>query len=293
MGSVIVRLTGQRAAISSSRRLPLALEAGQNVWCTMRNMPDVTSAPRQLTKSDLTWVVDLASARRERIVPFAPRFWKPAPNARELHSAFLSSLIDSPDVISIRTDQGFLFGMPRNDRVFVDDMALEDDSDWPTDGQALLRRAGETGRLRFVCPVPERARTSTASAVGLANVESWWHRDLEPAADRVPEVDDPVLIVDEAKGRLLPVPPVYAPGGLVLLVTQVTSPDSLMRIEHEAARRGACVSVVTHQPGDEQLAELLTTAGYKRTTDYYEGTPSAWATALQQRGPDQAPPLRR
>lgn len=247
-------------------------------------MPDVTSAPRQLTKSDLTWVVDLASARRERIVPFAPRFWKPAPNARELHAAFLSSLIDSPDVISIRTDQGFLFGMPRNDLLLVDDMALEDDSDWPTDGRVLLRWAGEAGRLRFVCPVPEEPRTSTASAVGLANVESWWHRDLEPAADRLPEVDGPVLIVDEAKGRLLPAPPVYAPGGPVLLVTQVTSPDSLMGIERAAAQRGACVSVVTHQPGDEQLAELLATAGYKCTTDYYEGTPSARATALQQEG---------
>jgi hypothetical protein len=241
----------------------------------MHNMPDVTSVPRQLTKSDLTWAVDLASARRERIVPFAPRFWKPAPNARELHAAFLSSLIDSPEVISVRTDKGFLFGMRRNDLVLVDDMALEDDADWPADGQVLLRWAGETGRLRLVCPVPEEPRTSTASAVGLANVESWWHRDLEPAADRLPEVDDPVLIVAEAKGRLVPAPPIYAPGGPVLLVTQVTSPDSLTGIERAAAQRGACVSVVTHQLGDEQLAELLTSAGYKRTTDYYEGTPSA------------------
>jgi hypothetical protein len=196
-------------------RLPLPREAGQNMSGRMLRMPDVTSVPRQLRKSDLTWVVDLACARRERIVPFAPRFWKPAPNARELHAAFLSSLIDSPEVLSIRTDQGFLFGMPRNDLVLVDDMALEDDSDWTTDGKVLLRWAGETGRLRFVCPVPEGSRTSTASAVGLANVESWWHRDLEPAADRLPEVDDPVLVADEAEGRLVPAPPVYMhPEGL-------------------------------------------------------------------------------
>jgi hypothetical protein len=91
--------------------------------CRMRNLPDVTSVPRQLTKSDLTWALDLASARRERIVPFAPRLWKPAPNARELHSAFLSSLIDPREVFSDRTDKGFLFGVPRNDLVLVDDMA--------------------------------------------------------------------------------------------------------------------------------------------------------------------------
>ena len=239
------------------------------------NMSHATAAPRQLTMADLTWVVDLASARRERITPFAPRFWKPAPNARELHAAFLSSLIDSPEVISVRTDKGFLFGMPHNDLLLVDDMALQDDSDWPTDGRVLLRWAGEIGPLRFVCPVPEEPRTSTASAVGLAKVESWWHRDLEPGADRLPEGGDPVLIVDEAQGRLVPAPPVYAPGGPVLLVTQVTSPDSLTGIERAAAQRGAYVSVVTHQHRDEQLAELLTSAGYKRTTDYYEGTPSA------------------
>ena len=236
-------------------------------------MPHLSVVSRQLTKSDLTWVVDLAAARRQRIVPFVPRFWNPAPNAGELHLAFLGSLIDSPEVLSIRTDQGFLFGMPRNDLVFVDDMALEDDSNWPTDGQALLLRAGETSRVRFVCPVSEEPRTSTASAVGLVNAESWWHRNLEPATDRSSEAEDPVLIVDGAEGRLVPAPPVYAPGGPVLLVTQVASPDSLTGIERAAARRGACVSVVTHQPGDEHMAELLTSAGYKRTTDYYEGTP--------------------
>lgn len=239
----------------------------------MLTMPHTTAVPRQLTKADLTWVVDLAAARREHILPFAPRFWNPAPNARELHSAFLGALIDSPEVLSIRTDRGFLFGMPRNDLVLVDDMALEDDSEWPTDGQVLLRRAGESGRVRFVCPVPEEPRTLTASAVGLANVESWWHRNLEPARDRSTEVEDPVLVVGEAEGRLVQAPPVYAPGGPVLLVTQVTSPDSLTSIERAAAERGACVSVVTHQPGDERMAALLTSAGYKRATDYYEGTP--------------------
>jgi hypothetical protein len=241
----------------------------------MIDVPHTTAVPRQLTKSDLTWVVDLASERRERIVSFAPRFWNPATNARKVHAAFLGSLIDSPEVVSIRTDQGFLFGKPRNDMVFVDDMALEDDTNWPTDGQALLRRVGESRRVRFVCPVPEEPRTSTASAVGLAIVESWWHHNLEPAADRLSEVDDPVLIVDEAEGRLINAPPVYHPGGPVLLVTRVTSPDSLQGIERAAAQRGARVSVVTHRPGNERMDELLTFAGYKRTTDYYEGTPSA------------------
>jgi hypothetical protein len=54
---------------------------------------------------------------------------------------------------------------------------------------------------------------------------------------------------------------------------QLAKTDLMWVVDLAAAQRGACVCVVTHQPGDEQMAELLTSAGYKRTTDYYEGTP--------------------
>lgn len=58
----------------------------------------------------------------------------------------------------------------------------------------------------------------------------------------------------------------------MLLVTQVIRPESLTGIERTAAQRGARVSVVTHRPGDDRMAELLPSAGYKRTTDYFEGS---------------------
>jgi len=66
---------------------------------------------------------------------------------------------------------------------------------------------------RCVGPVVRRPRPLSAW-----NVQSWWHRNVEPVWDRLPEVDDPVLIVDEAEGRLVPAPPVSAPRGPVLLV---------------------------------------------------------------------------
>jgi hypothetical protein len=69
----------------------------------------------------------------------------------------------------------------------------------------------------------------------------------------------------------VPAPPVYNPGGPVLLVTEVESAGSLRRIETEAARRGAPVSVVTQEPNDVGLANLLAEAGYTLTTVFCEG----------------------
>jgi hypothetical protein len=58
----------------------------------------------------------------------------------------------------------------------------------------------------------------------------------------------------------------------VLLVTSLTDPAALRVIEDEASRRGAPVSVVSQRPDDQELAELLRSAGYKRTTEFYEGS---------------------
>ncbi|HEU4947762.1 MAG TPA: hypothetical protein VFT31_11460 [Kribbella sp.] len=225
---------------------------------------------RRLTRADLDWVLDLSAARRERLVPFAPRFWNPAPAARDVHRDFLGSLIDSPRVLSIRTDEGFLFGVSRDGILVVDDFALEHETAWPLDGSALLRGASEEGRVRLVCPVPESARRLAAAEIGLVTVESWWHRDLDPLGGPVEAGDDCRLVVEGAAGQLVPAPPVYAPGGPVLLVTEVANAVALSAIEQAAVRRGAPVSVVTLPPDDPRGAQLLEPAGYRRTTDFLE-----------------------
>lgn len=202
---------------------------------------------------------------------FAPRFWKPAEDACGTHAAFLGSLIAEPGVLSICTDHGFLFGVPRSGALVVDDMATEGDGFWPLDGEDLLRSAQQVGRLRLVCPVPEKLKASAAIAAGLTVAESWWHRDLTRVSPTAHASDELDIQVGGAVGRLVPAPPVYAPGGPVLLVTKLSDSDALSVIEDEAARRGAPVSVVSQQPDDYQLAELLNFAGYKRTADYYRG----------------------
>jgi hypothetical protein len=245
-------------------------------------LPDME--PRPLTLADLDWVTGLAAARRARLVAFAPRFWNPSREARTVHAGFLGGLIGSPDVMAVRSEHGFLFGLPRRGRLFVDDMVIDDmvmadDARWPGEGAALLRHAvGATSpaALRFVCPVHELPRAEAARAVGLTVAESWWHRDLDdrpttPAAPAAPAAE----LGQELGGelgehcRLVPAPPVYDPGGPVLLVTTVPGAAWLADAERAAAARGATVSVVSQDPADSALAGLLAAAGYRRTTDYY------------------------
>jgi hypothetical protein len=231
--------------------------------------------PRPLTPADLDWVTGLAAARRARLAPFAPRFWNPSRDARAAHARYLGRLIDSPGVTSLRTERGFLFGLPQRGQFVIDDMVMAEDADWPADGVAMLRHAishaASGATTRFVCPVPEPARAGAARAVGLTVAESWWHRDLagRPAAPAEPGKEPGEELGGDC--RLVPAPLVYDPGGPVLLVTRVPGAAALTRAERAAAARGATVSVVSQDPADGPLAALLAKAGYRRTTDYYTG----------------------
>jgi len=78
---------------------------------------------------------------------------------------------------------------------------------------------------------------------------------------------DPVIAVQGASGRLVEAPPVYAPGGPVLLTFDVDSGTALTAIEDAASAGGAVVSVVSRDP--RQPTNFLTSAGYKPTTDFF------------------------
>ena len=227
---------------------------------------------RAMTADDLPWVVEVTRQRRESLVPHAPRFWRPAANATERHREFLASLVQDSGVLSVRTQNGYLIAINRGPVWLVDDAVVTDHGDWGTEGVQLLRHAREHGGpLRVVVPVFETSRLAAARSVGLAPVEHWWHRDLEPVHLDLDGADsESDIAVDGAEGRLVPAPPVYDPGGQVLLVTDVVDRSSLRRIESAAAKRGACVSVVTQRPEDSDLEALLDGAGYSLTTAFCE-----------------------
>ena len=227
---------------------------------------------RAMTVADLPWVVEVTRQRRESLVPQAPRFWHPAEDATERHREFLASLIEDAGVLSVRTEHGYLIAVDRGPVWLVDDAVVTSDGDWAVEGVRLLQHAREhCGPLRVVVPVAETARLSAVSAVGLAPVEHWWHRDLDPAP-RSPDGTDhgTSITVGGTQGRLVPAPPVYDPGGPILLVTDVADRSSLRRIESEAAIRGATVSVVSQLPGDSKLEALLGDTGYSLTTAFCE-----------------------
>lgn len=232
---------------------------------------------RPLSRADLDWVVEVTRRRRESLVQHAPRFWRPAQDATQQHEAFLASLIEEPQAFTVRSDNGYLIALSRKSVWLVDDAVVTEAGDWMTDGVRLLRYAQERcGALRFVVPVFETRRMKAAIRLGLAAVEHWWHRDLPGGGQAIEQAieqeggKDPTVIVEGAAGRLVPAPPVYSPGGPVLLMTEVESVVSLNRIETEAARRGAYVSVVTQEPTDVGLATLLSEAGYTLTTAFCE-----------------------
>lgn len=230
---------------------------------------------RSLETGDLDWVLALTRARRESLAPVAPRFWRPSADATAIHGAYLKSLITDADVVGLRTDDGYLIVQRQGPLWVVDDMVVSPDAAWPTDGVSLLRAAQDRcGRLRFVVPVVEGPRLAAAKEVGLGPVESWWHRDLPPASHvRAAGNADPAVRVKDAECRLMTAPPIYDPGGPVLLVTHVGSPDGLALIETAAARRGAHVAVVTLRPDDGSRTRLLTSAGYRLTSLFCEPAP--------------------
>ena len=231
-----------------------------------------------MTQDDLGWLVELAGVMRERRAPHAPLFWRPAADAMPHHRAYLSWLLDRTDTVTVRTARGYLVGVPTGPDLVVDDFAVEDDAAWPTDGRALLEHVHGEHRLRVVVPVCEPGRRAVAAGLGLEPGTTWWHRDLpdppDPGADE--QEAEAEVAVDGATGRLVVAPPVYDPGGPVLLVTAaVASAAALRRLEQQAARRGATVSVVETQPADTRVPALLEAAGYLRTTDFYRTPPAS------------------
>lgn len=228
---------------------------------------------RPLTADDLDWVVELTRRRREALVPHAPRFWRPAADATPRHRAFLSHLLTGGAAVALRTDHGFLIGLERAGRLVVDDTVVDPPERWADEGVRLLERAAETAPLRFVVPAHERERMDAALTVGLEPVEVWWHRDLEPLTGLHVVSEDHGVSVEGATGQLVPAPPVYDPGGPVLLVTAVDSADALTRIQQSAARRGATVAVVTQDPADAGTGALLAEAGLVVTT-YFLAAPA-------------------
>lgn len=226
----------------------------------------MSSQARPLTADDLDWVADLSDVRRQQRFAHAPRFWRPAADAKVRHRAFLARLLEDPSTLALRTESGFVLGVGDDRRRVVDDFEPGADQ---AEGVALLQGVlAWTATVRVVVPDHDAERRAAVEAVGLRPAETWWHRDL-PLVQVRGDGGNVQLRTDGATGRLVPAPPVYDPGGSVLLVTEALTAAGLAAIEADAAERGATVSVVSQKPDDLTLELIAVEAGHVRTTTFY------------------------
>lgn len=235
----------------------------------------VTAYVRRLTSADCGWAAEMMERRREIYAAYSPVFWRPAVGVTGMHARFLAKKASSNATVAVRTDHGFLIAELRNSEGFIDDFAVEPDARWAADGAALLRaawpalaHAGAT-RLRVVSAAADAPKVAMLEACSLELVAQWWVKPLDPtgAPGASGRVTGPGF-----SGILSPAPPVYDPGGPVLLAERVEAGADLARITETAAAMGAVLAVVPTPAGGHREAELRT-SGWTVSSAWYLGAP--------------------
>lgn len=229
-------------------------------------------AVRRLTPPDLDWLVERLDARRRALTPFAPVYWRPAPDARTRHRDYLAFLLSEGGAVGFRTDDDLIVAQPRGLGWLIDDAAVADDK-WDSDALQLWEalRSEVAGSMRWTCPVPERARLDFAESRGFRRTESWWHHHTSGELSTVD--GDGLVHVAGASARLVPAPPVYAPGGPILFLTDVRDPASALGQALSTSRRcGSPVVVVSQPAADSTLGEQLEAHDFTRHCDFLDGS---------------------
>lgn len=233
-------------------------------------------AVRPLTSADADWVARTMAARRETYAEYSPVFWRPRRGVEGQHATFLRRQLDGPAVVAVRTDHGFLIAQRREGVGLVDDFAVEADDWWPTEGAELLVAAWQRIRngadaMRVVTALADEPKARVLRAVGLELVEQWWVMPIQAASPSETPTAGRVHGPGFA-GLLGPAPPVYDPGGPVLLADQVPDTADPAAIEDEAGRLGAVLIVLPRQPGHRHESALRE-RGWTVASQWYLGRP--------------------
>jgi hypothetical protein len=227
---------------------------------------------RAVTPDDLDWIVAVLAERRKPLVSKAPIFWRPAEHAAQFHRAFLAKLLTQAGARGYRTDTAVLIAAPRKHGWVIDDAYVPDER-WADPAALALWTAFAadcSGDLvRFVCPVYEQERGAFARRAGLTVAESWWLMELPGS-----EGGQAGLNIDlpGAAAFTTAAPPVYAPPGPMLFLSDVAEPQSAIPAAVPEALRRRCAGIVVSQhPDDSALAAKLDDIGFRQHCDYYTG----------------------
>lgn len=235
------------------------------------------SGVARMTGADCEWAAELMQRRREVYAGYSPVFWRPAKGAIAPHARFLQRQLARDDVAGLRTGHGFVIGERRRQEGFIDDFAVDDGRRWAGDGHELLlaawdaMMAGGARSLRVVSARLDLSKNALLESAGLGPAEEWWVKPLFPAGrtERSGAVSGHGF-----SGHLGPAPPVYDPGGPVLLVRRIEPGVPLAVMEQEAAGWGAVLAVVPEPPSGPRAGQL-TAGGYEVASVWFTGVPRA------------------
>ncbi|MDQ2789108.1 MAG: hypothetical protein DLM60_20780 [Pseudonocardiales bacterium] len=235
---------------------------------------------RPLEPADIPWAADLMESRRQLYALYSPVFWRPARGGTDLHARYLLRQIETGTNVGLRTDHGFIIGQHRMSEGFVDDFAIDPEATWAGDGRELLlatwkQLAGSgADALRVVTAKADERKVEMLLECSLRLVEQWWVKPLEAtgSAATTGRVD-----AASFSGILGPAPPVYDPGGAVLLADRVAVEAELAILEREAAHLGAVLAVLPTEPHADREEDLR---HRNRTvaSQWYLGQPQSAAT---------------
>ena len=109
------------------------------------------------------------------------------------------------------------------------------------------------------------------AALSLGLAEQWCVRELRPG--QVQAVPAGQVTGTGFAGLLGPAPPVYDPGGPVLLAGHLADDADLAVVEREAAGMGAVLLIVAAGPGTGRAAIMARNPGWTVASDWYLGRP--------------------
>ena len=161
---------------------------------------------------------------------------------------------------------------------FIDDFAVDGEGRWAGDGRELLTAAWNLlsargmSTLRVVTAQADELKVAMLVAAGLQLVRQWWVKPIEAAEESGVahgRVDGPGF-----SGILGPAPPVYDPGGPVLLADEISAEADLSALEEEAARMGSVLVVVPTEPdSDRERERALQDRAWTVASQWYVGKP--------------------
>jgi GNAT superfamily N-acetyltransferase len=241
---------------------------------------------RAVTDVDVSWIADMMERRREQYEAYSPLFWRRAARAREIQEPYLRSCVADDRYRGSRSDHGFVLAelraagappwSPAISECFIDDFAVDADERWATEGRALLLAVWEAQQargaegLRVVTARRDEPKVALLESLGLQIGESWFiHTTTDPAAaSTFGPVSNATL-----QGLVIPAPPVYDPGGPVLLVQEIVPGVSVEDVSTAGAALGAVIVIVPAPATDAEQVHDLERAGFDPVSRFYTGIP--------------------